>query len=161
MISDAVEELRIELAKSRGGSLQPASEDDLKQASQFGFPHVLIDFYRESAPNAGEKCVALNQRIWPVQRAIAENRDYVPGAYLFPLGYVVFASNKFGDAYCIDTVNGTATGHYPVALFPHDVFEDGASLADVEPYRLTVASDLEDFLRKFTRRTLIEQPKYK
>ena len=159
MISDAIEKLRAELEKSDGGSLQPASDEDILQAQAFGFPDSLISFYREAAPNPIDGGVELDQRIWSVQNAIVENRD-VPGADLFPLGYVVFASNRFGDAYCIDTVNQSPDGHSPVVLFPHDVIDDGASLADVEIYRLVVASSLEDFLDKFTSRTLTERPKY-
>jgi hypothetical protein len=160
MISKAVEELKAELKKADGGSLHPASEDDLEQARLFGFPGVLIDFYRESAPDGPTGCVELDQRIWSVQNAIAENRDYVPGADLFPLGYVVFASNKFGDAYCIDMFHVGPSGEYTVVLFPHDVIDDGASLEDVEQYRLTVATNLEDFLRQFAQRALVEKPKY-
>jgi len=160
MISEAVEELKAELKKADGGSLHPASEDDIEQARQFGFPDVLIDFYRENAPDATDGRVELDQRIWSVQNAMTENRDYVPGADLFPLGYVVFASNKFGDAYCIDTVHVGSSGKYSVVLFPHDVIEDGASLEDVERYRLTVATNLEDFLRQFARRLLVEKAKY-
>jgi len=160
MISDAIEKLRAELEKSDGGSVQPASEDDILQAQAFGFPDSLIRFYRDAAPSAIDGRVELDQRIWSVQNAIVENGAYVPGANLFPLGYVVFAGNKFGDAYCIDTTNQSPDGHSPVVLFPHDVIDEGASLADVEIYRLVVASSLEDFLAKFTSRTLTERPKY-
>lgn len=120
----------------------------------------LVDFYREYAPDATDGRVELNQRIWSVQRAIEENKDYVPGAELFPLGYVVFASNKSGDAYCIDTVHIGSSGECSIVLFPHDVIEEGASLEDVEQYRLPVAASLEDFLWSFTRRTLVEKAKY-
>jgi hypothetical protein len=96
--------------------------------------------------------------MWSVQNCIEENRDYVPGTELFPLGYVVFASNRFGDAYCLDTVHVGQSGDSPVVLFPHDVIEEGASLEDVEPYRLAVAANLEDFLRQFACGTLIEEP---
>lgn len=95
-----------------------------------------------------------------MQNAIAENKDYVPGADLFPLGYVVFASNRFGDAYCVDTLQVNSAGEHPIVLLPHDVFEEGASLEDVERYRLVVATDLEDFLRRFAQRTLTAKPKY-
>ena len=84
----------------------------------------------------------------------------VPGAHLFPLGYVVFASNMGGDAYCIDTVHVGPSGDLPVVLFPHDVFEEDATLEDVEGYRLPVAAHLEDFLRQLAGRTLIQEPKY-
>jgi len=95
-----------------------------------------------------------------VRRAIEENSIYVPGDSLFPLGYVVFASNMFGDAYCIDTVHTNSPGEDLIVLFPHDVFEDNTSLEDTEKYRLPAATSLEDFLRQFARRTLILKPKY-
>lgn len=158
MITDAVEELKAQLEKHDGGSLKPASDEEIARALEFGFPDVLIDFYRKAAPQ--RSCVELDQRIWSVGSAIMENRDCVPGAYLFPLGYVVFASNKFGDAYCIDTVNKGSNDLIPVVLFPHDEIREGASSVQVGQYRLTVASDLEDFLRQFSRRTLVEKPKY-
>ena len=168
MINDAIEALKEELEKpDAGGHLGPASEKDLEQAKQFGFPAVLLDFYRESAPDAADGRVELwksrpgsGQRIWSVQNAITENRDYVPGAHLFPLGYVVFASNMFGDAHCIDTLHVNDSGDLPVVLFPHDMIEEGASREDVEQYRLVVATNLEDFLRQLAGRTLIEQAKY-
>jgi hypothetical protein len=155
-----IEELKEELKKADGGKLRPADEVDIEEIRKFGFPQVLISFYRESAPDPIDGRIELDQRIWSIKNAVIENRDYVPGADLFPLGFVVFASNKFGDAYCMDTVNVDASGEYPVMLFPHDVIEEGFSLKDVERYRLQVASNLQDFLVKFTKRTLINEPKY-
>ena len=150
MISDAIEALKQELEKADGGRLLPATEEDLEAARQFGFPNVLLDFYRENAPDGRVELwksrPASGQRIWSVQNAITENRDYVPGTELFPLGYVVFASNIFGDAYCIDTVHVDQSGDLPVVLFPHDQFAEGASREDAERYRLQVAANLEDFL---------------
>jgi hypothetical protein len=160
VISDAVRELCAELEKAGVSRLQPATTDDLELAASAGFPRVLVDFYREGAADDTNGMIELDQRIWSVQNAVAENKDYVPGAYLFPLGYVVFASNKFGDAYCLDTVHPDASGEHPVVLFPHDVIEEESSLQDVELYRLIVAKNLEDFVRQFTLRTLIERAKY-
>lgn len=167
MISDVIAVLKQELEKEGGGRLLPATTEDLEEAKQFGFPNVLLDFYREHAPDAIDGRVELwkerpasGQRIWSVQNAITENRDYVPGADLFPLGYVVFASNMFGDAYCIDTVHASQSGDLPVVLFPHDEFAEGASLEDAERYRIEVAANFEDFLRQFARRELIERPKH-
>jgi hypothetical protein len=160
VIADAIEELRAELAKAGGGNLGPASANDLELAKSFGFPSVLLNFYSLGAPISNAGLAELDQRIWSVQNAIAENKDYVPGADLFPLGYVVFASNKFGDAYCVDTLKLNSAGEHPIVLLPHDVFEEGASLEEVERYRLVVATDLEDFLRRFARRTLVESPRY-
>lgn len=160
MITEAIEELRAELRKAGGGDLGPANVDDIELAKSFGFPSVLVNFYSQGAPTSKAGLAELDQRIWSVQNAIAENKDYVPGADLFPLGYVVFASNRFGDAYCVDTLQVNSAGEHPIVLLPHDVFEEGASLEDVERYRLVVATDLEDFLRRFAQRTLTAKPKY-
>jgi hypothetical protein len=153
MISDVIELLKQELEKADGGRLLPATKEDLKQAEQFGFPNVLLDFYREHAPDAIDGRVELwkerpasGYRIWSVQNAITESRDYVPGSEIFPLGYVVFASNMFGDAYCIDTVHVSQSGDLSVVLFPHDEFAEGASLEGVERYRLTSGSQSRRFL---------------
>jgi hypothetical protein len=167
MLTDAIEALKQELEQSDGGRLLPAAEEDLEEARQFGFPNVLLDFYRENAPDVADGRVELwrsrpasGQRIWSVPNAIRENRDLVPGTELFPLGYVVFASNMFGDAYCVDTVHVSQSGDLPVVLFPHDQFAERVSLEDAERFRLQVAANLEEFLRQFARRTLIESPKY-
>jgi SMI1 / KNR4 family (SUKH-1) len=167
MLSDAIEALKQELEQADGGRLLPATEGDLEEAGRFGFPDVLLDFYRQNAPDVADGRVELwrsrpasGQRIWSVQNAVRENRDYVPGTELFPLGYVVFASNMFGDAYCIDTVHVSQSGDFPVVLFPHDQFAEGTSLEVAERYRLEVAANLEEFLRQFARRTLMETPRY-
>ena len=85
-MSGTIDELREELKKADGGTLRPASEQDLEEARKFGLPEVLLKFYRESAPDPADGRIELNQRIWSVQNAMVENRDYVPGADLFPLG---------------------------------------------------------------------------
>ncbi len=85
MISDAIDELKRDLEKADGGRLHPAKLEDLQEASQFGFPDLLLDVYQENAPDEADGRAELDQRIWSVQNALTENRDYVPGAYLFPL----------------------------------------------------------------------------
>ena len=71
-----------------------------------------------------------DQRIWSVQDAITENRDYVPGADLFPLGYIVFEAIS-SETRTVSTPLTAPAGECPVVLFPHDVIEDGASAASV------------------------------
>jgi hypothetical protein len=160
MIDDAIAELNTTLAKDDFGGLRPATYQDLELAISTGFPQALIDLYRLGAASSETGMIELNQRIWSVQNAVAENVNYVPGAYLFPLGYVVFASSKSGDAYCLDTIHLNCKGEEQVVLFPHDVMDEGASLNELEKYRLIVAENLEDFLLRFAHRTLINEPKY-
>src|SRR5690348_10374113 len=63
-------------------------------------PAPVRDFYRQYAPKA---CAEDQVRLWPIKDIIFENKSLVPGIYVCPLGYVVFATTHCGDAYCFDT----------------------------------------------------------
>jgi hypothetical protein len=86
----------------------------LELARKAGFPDELIEFYRDHEPASW--CVHLGsrkrdqpeRRLHCIAAAIEETFDDPPGVALFPLGYVVIASNGSGDAYCIDTNVTTA-----------------------------------------------------
>ena len=135
----------------------PASEEHLKHAQTAGFPDELLDLYRHCEPKS---CIELKQRIWSIENAIVENTGAVPGCALSPHGFIVFASTMCGDSYCIDTNVATSGGQHPVVLFSHEMIQEDASLSDIQPLRLEVASSLEDFLKKFTNGTLNEEPSY-
>ena len=120
--------------KERGGMrLRPASAKDLARAKAAGFPEELIEFYRHWEP---ETCIELKQRIWSIEGAIVENTDAVPGCALFPHGFIVFASNIYGDSYCIDANVTTPEGHHPIVLFSHEVIEEEMPLSAIAPLRL-------------------------
>ena len=146
-----------ELPRHQIETLKPASEDDIQKAIKFGFPTELLDFYRLCHPKT---CIEFNQRIWSIEKAIEENVDAVPGCALFPHGYIVFASNGFGDAYCLDMNTVTPEGNHPVVIFPHDAINEETELSTIKSYRLQVADSLEDFLVKFTNETLRDEPFY-
>jgi hypothetical protein len=137
--------------------LEPASAKDIQKAIEFGFPKELLDFYRLCNPKV---CIEFKQRIWSIDHAIVENEGAVPGCALFPHGYVVFASNGCGDAYCLDMNVATPEGIHPVAIFPHDAIDEEAELATIQSYRFQVADSLEDFLVKFINETLRDEPFY-
>ena len=157
-MKDAIRNLIAKLKEQGSPVSKPASEEDLKSAQAAGFPDELLDFYRQCEPK--RSCIELKQRIWSIQNAIIENTNAVPGCALSPHGFIVFASTMCGDAYCIDTNVATSEGHHPVVLFSHEMIGEDASLSDIEPLRLEVASSLEDFLEKFTNGTLNEEPSY-
>jgi hypothetical protein len=159
-MKEAIRKLRKKVQQNSEGQLKPASPVDLKRAQAAGFPDELIEFYRENEPDPKLECIELKQRIWSIDSALVENQGAVPGCALFPHGYVVFASNLCGDSYCIDTNVTTPDGHHPVVLFPHDAIREEAPLSKIQPFRLEVASSLEDFLLKFTDGTLIDEPNY-
>ena len=108
MLSDAIEALKQELEQADGGRLLPATEGDLEEAGRFGFPDVLLDFYRQNAPDVADGRVELwrsrpasGQRIGPSRTPSEKTGITCRAPSFFPLGYVVFASNMFGDAYCV------------------------------------------------------------
>jgi hypothetical protein len=136
---------------------RPASKMDLKRARKAQFPKELIEFYRQCEPI---DCIELRQRIWSIENALVENTDAVPGCVLYPHGFVVFASNRCGDSYCIDTNVTTPKGRHPVVFFSHEMISEDATLADIQRLRLVVAESLEDFLIKFTNGTLVNDPLY-
>lgn len=137
--------------------LGPASAEDIQMAIDFGFPEELIDFYRLCNP---KDCIEFKQRLWSIDNAIVENEGAVPGCALFPNGYVVFASNDCGDAYCLDMNVTSAEGKHPAAIFPHDAINEDADLPTIQSYRFQVADSLRDFLVKFIDGTLRDEPFY-
>ena len=159
MMEEIIRDIERALLESGEGKFRPASAEKLKQAIEFGIPDELIDFYRnyEPAPEIG--CVELHQRIWNIDNVILENTDAVPGCSLFPHGYIVFASNLFGDAYCMDK-NVQTDGHHPIVLFPHDAINEETTIEEFIPYRLQVADSLQEFLKKFAEGTLEDEPFY-
>lgn len=157
MISLPIQALMKKLQQSGDQIPGPASQEDLKRAEVVGFPPELIEFYRECDPT---DCIELKQRIWSINNALIENQGAVPGCYLFPHGFIVFASNLGGDSYCLDTNVTTQHGLHPVVLFSHEMIDEDTPLAKILMLRLEVANSLEDFLVKFTNDELLDEPSY-
>jgi hypothetical protein len=153
---ETVETLLAKLKEKSGTELRPASAEDLDRARAAGFPDELVDFYRQWEPDG---CAELKQRIWSIDNALVENADAVPGCALSPHGFYVFASNVYGDSYCIDT-NVSREGHYPIVLFSHEVIAEDMPLSAILPFRKEVAASLKDFLFQFANETLDEKPFY-
>jgi hypothetical protein len=156
-MKDAIRDMLAKLKEAETPLPRPASAKNLKRAEKAGFPAELLNFYRLCEP---DDCIELKQRIWSIESAIVENTDAVPGCVLYPHGFIVFASTLCGDPYCIDTTVTTAKGHHPVVLFSHEMIEEDATLPDIRALRRKVASSLEDFLKKFVKGTLTEEPSY-
>jgi hypothetical protein len=140
------------IAKRADTPLRPASEDALAQLATLGLPTSVVDFYRVFEPSRYAEIADV--RLWPIPEIVAENRDYVPGADLFPHGLVVFASTIFGDAYCFDV----AEAGPPVVLMSHEVIFEDMALPRIKALRKQVAPNLETFLEKFLVGSLEKQP---
>jgi hypothetical protein len=157
MLNNAIHALVTKVQQTGGKKPKPASAKDLKRAEEAGLPIELIEFYLECNP---EDCIELKQHIWSIDNALVEHQGAVPGCFLAPRGFIVFASNMCGDSYCIDTNVTTDAGHHPVVLFSHEMIEEDTPLSKMQLLRLEVATSLEDFLLKFTKENLVDEPLY-
>jgi hypothetical protein len=157
MMDKAIRALVTRMQQAGEAMPRPASARDLKRAEEARFPRELLLFYQQCEPIG---CIEFRQRIWSIDNALIENKQAVPGCALWPLGFIVFASNLCGDSYCIDTNATTPEGRHPVLLFSHELIGEDATLSDIQPLRLVVADSLEDFLFRFTDGTLVDEPLY-
>jgi hypothetical protein len=140
----------------------PATPADLEALEGLKVPPEIVSFYRRFEP---QEYVELGEvRLWPIGDILRENTNYVPGCDLIPHGYIVFASNLFGDSYCFDINQMNESGQAPVVLMAHDEpwseFDADYIAEYIEEARLKVADNLEDFLQKFQAETLETDPSY-
>jgi hypothetical protein len=137
-------------------NLRPASPVDIESLESLGFPDAAISFFKNYEPNA---CAEIaDVRLWTIAEAVEENRCYVPGADVAPKGFLVFASNIFGDAYCFD-VRGAATRQDPpVVLLTHEEVFEGRTAEDIGRYARPIAANFAEFLQKFVQERLETKP---
>ena len=131
----------------------------IEQLRLIGMPEDALTFYRDSEP---AKCAEIARvRLWPIAQILSENRDYVPGAYAQPCGYVVFATTKCGDAFCFD-IRGASGTTAPVVLIAHDLEPENDEMKreDLEKLAKPVSTSFESFLNAFVSETLDTEPLY-
>jgi len=92
---------------------------------------------------------------------LEENRDLTPGAYVAPLGYVVFATTYGGDAYCFDVKTVGPHGEPRVVLISHAATAIRKGMAaDATRLAKPVAENLLGLLEKLERSELDEDCVY-
>ena len=137
---------------------RPASRGGIDQLRSIGVPEDALTFYRDSEPAI---MAEINKvRLWPISHIVVENRDYVPGCYVQPCGYVVFATTIHGDAFCFDTHAGTQTATFPVVLIAHDLEPENDEMKREELAKVAkpVAASFEDFLKAYASESLDIEP---
>jgi len=142
------------IARSAGTKLRPALPEALDALAHLGVPVAELAFYGSYEPASLAEIGKV--RLWPISEVLDENRDYVPGYALQPLGLVVFATTLFGDTYCLD-VNEPGC---PVVLMSHELDFEEMSAEQVKSLRKRVAANLDDFLERFARGDLDTEPLY-
>jgi hypothetical protein len=140
------------VAKRAEVLLRPASADALAHLAALQLPTGVGEFYRRFEPSTYAEIADV--RLWPISDILAENRDYVPGADLFPHGLVVFASTISGDAYCFDLSEPGP----PIVLMSHELVFADMTPSQIKALRKRVAPDLDTFLQMFADGSLETEP---
>jgi len=145
------------IATQTGTTFRAASQSDLTELRALRLPDPVVDFYARHEPS---ECVEGQVRLWPIADVLRENRDLIPGAYVAPLGYVVFATTFCGDAYCFDVNVVSATGEPRIVLISHEVVRKDITAERAQQLAKPVAGNLYEFLERFERVELDEECVY-
>jgi hypothetical protein len=132
---------------------RPASEDDLAALRTLRLPRPVIEFFARYEPS---DCAEGQVRLWPIANVLEENSDFVPGAYICALGYIVFATTFCGDVYCFDLNKVDKKGEPPIVLISHEAVDEDITTEEVGGLAKHVAKNLFEFLEKFARDDLDE-----
>lgn len=136
-----------------GTPFRAASKAELAALRTFQLPEEVLDFFARHEPS---DCAEGQVRLWPIVHILQENRDFVPGAYVAPLGYVVFSTTYHGDAYCFD-VNVVNKENEPrIVLISHEAVAEDITAEEAKRLAKPVANNLFEFLEKFTLQALDE-----
>ena len=147
------------ITQKTGVAFRPASALTIAALHALGVPEEIVAFYRQSEPS---KCIEIGKvRIWPVAHMLKENRDYVPGDYAWPCGYVVFSTTIYGDAHCFNLRAVPKTGA-PIVLIAHDLEpkDDEMKREDLAKLAKPIAHSFEVFLEAFVSGFLDIKPLY-
>ena len=149
-----------EIRQKSGTEFRPIEGATLEQLRLLGVPEDALTFYRDSEPVDVAEIGKV--RICSGSQIFAENRDYVPGLYARPCGYVVFATTVYGDAFCFDTRSETHPASCPVVLIAHDLEPENDTMKreDLAQLAKVVAPSFEEFLKGYASEALDIEPLY-
>jgi hypothetical protein len=147
-----------DIIEKSGISFRPAPGSSVDQLGAIGVPEDALAFYRTSEPS---KCAEIDGvRLWPISEILSENKDYVPGCYIHPFGYVVFSTTLFGDAFCFDTNTSASKATAPVVLIAHDLDWEEMKHKDIAKLAKRTATSFQYFLEAYASGTLDIEPLY-
>jgi hypothetical protein len=152
------ERLLQRIREKAGTKLRLGPPKQLNELAKFGLPDDAESFYAKAEP---EECAEINNvRLWPISEVIAENTKFVPGIYIQPMGYVVFATTIFGDAFCFATDGNYEAQSAPIVLIAHDLERDEIKREELAKLAKPIAPDLGTFLEMFVGEKLDIEPLY-
>ncbi|MEX2168466.1 MAG: SMI1/KNR4 family protein [Pirellulales bacterium] len=137
-----------------GTTFGAASPGDLSALRALGVSKPILDFYAAHEPS---ECAEGQVRLWPITAILQENSDLVPGAYIAPLGYIVFATTFCGDTYCFDHNRQDENGEPRVVLFSHEVVGEDITAEEAFQLAKPISTNLHEFLQQFARDEIDEE----
>jgi len=148
-----------EIERKSNVSFHPADSAALEQLRLLGTPNDALSFFQEHEP---ADIAEINKvRLLPIEGILIENRDFVPGADIHPLGYVVFATTVYGDAFCFATLGKGNVQTAPIVLVAHDLEWDEAAMSEKLPeLAKPIADSFHGFLEAWAAETLDIEPLY-
>jgi len=136
-----------EITSITGVSFQPSNSDQLSVLDQFALPKSVRVFYEQHAPSTEAEVEFV--RILPIESIVEEMTDAMPGIVIRPHGYVIFAVDGGGDAYCFDKECCDNRGEPAIVWIPHDGFDLQTSRVQIEQAARNIAPSLSEFLVQF------------
>jgi len=149
-----------EIKRKTGVAFRPGTAAAIAALRALGVSEKILAFYRQSEPS---KCMEIGKvRLWPTANILEENKDYVPGHFAQPCGYVVFSTTICGDAYCFDTSNKSADSTTKIVLIAHDLEPENDEMKreDLAKLAKPIAASFEGFLKAFVSESLDIKPLY-
>ena len=147
------QELIANISAQTGTTFRAASPGALSLLRGLRVPKPIVDFYALHEPT---DCAEAQVRLWPIAHILEENRDLGPGAFVAPLGYIVFATTFCGDTYCFDLNKLDNHGEPRIVLISHEVVGEDITAEEAFHLAKPVAKNLYEFLDKFTREEIDE-----
>ena len=126
---------------------RPASSQDLAILKEQNWPESLVEFYSQHEPNADPDEIP-DIRFLSIQGIMFESKEMDPSAALVPLGYIPFASTRFGDPFLFDMNSVGPDGHPPVVRASHEEFMGEVTKDFAEQNLKRIADSLADFISK-------------
>jgi hypothetical protein len=145
------------IAQRADVALDGAIATDVARLDALQLPAVMREFHARHSPS---ECAEIaDVRLLTIADVVAENRDFVPGCHLQPLGFAVFATTVFGDVFCVD-LSVPDAGEPPIVLMSHELEWDEMSLNSVRRLRKVVAPSFVRWLELFAEGALDLEPLY-
>ncbi len=109
-------------------------------------PELLLDMYKEYVLAEEIECGEVV--LYGIDRIVDENKDYIPGANIYPLGLFTFASEMDGDSICFDS-NDPA---FPVYQCSHSLLDDEEEICFSKDGKIqSISFSYENVIRISTR----------